>query len=296
MAYCSSCGTQISDNTKFCPECGSPNASSTVNSTQRQHEFKGKIIKCPNCGEVLKAFEAICPSCGHEVRGVKGSDSIREFALRIAKAENDAQQINLIRNFPIPNTKEDVLEFMILAATNFNATHSLENDAVKKSLADAWLAKVEQGYEKAKLLFGKDKDFFKIQNVYNQTHERIKASKQNANRHAMINLALRTIGLWGGLGILFIAFLLDIFFYTNTSVFHLGGGAVMIVGALMIGRRTKGLFDVGVGVMCGVLALLLGVLLEEVFYGNGSAMQLAGGATIIITVVRLLKSYKEKGD
>lgn len=290
MLYCSNCGTQIEDNTKFCTECGSPNASGTTNPTQRQHEFKGKIIKCPNCGEILKSFEGICSSCGYEVRGVKPSDSVYEFAFRIAQMENDSQQINLIRNYPIPNTKEDVLEFMILAATNFNAMHSLANDGVQKNVADAWLAKVQQSYEKAILLFGKDEDFSKIQNAYNQTFEHIRVSKQNANKYVLVNLALRTIGLWGGLIILSVALLLDIFSHTNTSVFHLGGGAVMIVGAFMIGRRTKGLLDIGVGVMCGLFSLLLGVLLKEVFYGNGSVMELAGGATIIIAVVRLLKS------
>lgn len=296
MAFCTECGKLLANGEKFCANCGKAVTSeNSEGNNRRKTAYEGELHKCPSCGEVLPPFSVICPSCGYEVRGAKASDSIREFALRIAQTKNDAQQINLIRNFPIPNTKEDVLEFMILAASNFNATHSLASDGVQKNVADAWLVKVEQSYEKAKLLFGKDKDFLKIQNAYNQTYRHIKVSKQNANRHAIANLALRTIGLWGGLIILFVALLLDAFSYMNTSVFHLGGGVVMIVGALMIGRRTKGLLDVGVGVVCGVLALLLGVLQKEVFGGNGSAMELAGGATVIITVVRLLKSSKENG-
>ena len=59
MESCSNCGAQIDNNTKFCPECGSAHAARATNSTQRQQEFKGKVMKCPNCGEVLKSFEGI---------------------------------------------------------------------------------------------------------------------------------------------------------------------------------------------------------------------------------------------
>lgn len=162
--------------------------------------------------------------------------------LNLAQAENDTQKISLIRSFPIPNTKEDVFEFLIMAKTNFSADQSLSDNGIR----------------------------------------------------TVANIALRTIGLWGGLMIFIIALILDIISHANTSVFHLGGGAVMIIGALMIRRKSEELLDVGVGVVCGILALLLGTLLQEVFRGNGSAMVLTGGTTLIIVVVRLVKSSIKK--
>lgn len=48
-------------------------------------------------------------------------------------------------------------------------------------------------------------------------------------RNTFLNLMLRTIGLWGGLIIFIIAFFIDIFSYSNTSIYHLGGGATIIV-------------------------------------------------------------------
>ena len=60
---------------------------------------------------------------------------------------------------------------------------------------------------------------------------------------------LRTIGLWGGVVVFIIGFVMDIASSNsaNTSVLHLGGAAIMIIGALMIGKKFKELLDVGIG-------------------------------------------------
>ena len=41
-------------------------------------------LKCPNCGETLRSFVRNCPSCGFELRGVRATSAIREFAVLIA--------------------------------------------------------------------------------------------------------------------------------------------------------------------------------------------------------------------
>ena len=56
-----------------------------------------------------------------------------------------------------------------------------------------------------------------------------------------------------------------IFTYSNTSIYHLGGGAIMIIGAFMIGRKKKEVIDAGIGIACGVLAIVLGTLLNQFF-------------------------------
>lgn len=133
----------------------------TINQTN-----EGEIYKCPHCGRVLDSFSANCPACGSEIRGVKSSNSISEFALRLEQAESEDQKVTIIRNFPIPNSKEDVFEFMILASTNINGEQNQE-------LFNAWLVKFEQCYQKAKLLFRGDGDFDKIQNIYDETNKLI---------------------------------------------------------------------------------------------------------------------------
>ena len=291
MAFCINCGHELKDGDKFCVVCGTAVIENQIN---RKMVFDGELHKCPNCGELLPPFTVSCPSCGYEIRGAKANNSVREFALNLAHTENNMQKTTLIRSFPIPNTKEDVLEFMILALTNFNISQNLSNGETEKDVSNAWLTKIEQSYQKAKLLFSDEKDFSKIQNAYDQAYNQIKASKQLAKRKALAKLALRTIGLWGGLIIFLIALVLDLVSRADTSILHLGGGAIMIVGAFMIGHKSRSLLDVAVGVACGLLSMLFGTLLQEVFDENGSMMMLAGGATLVIVIVRLVKSSFKK--
>ena len=91
---------------------------------------------------MLGSFQATCPTCGHEVRDAKNSYSVREFAAKLEEIEHgrstkgfgikkmlqdqnevnetDQKKINLIRSYVIPNTKEDLFEFLVLASSNIN--------------------------------------------------------------------------------------------------------------------------------------------------------------------------------
>lgn len=194
MAFCNNCGAELIDGAKFCQKCGCPIRESARRiSEERQREFAGKIYKCPNCGEVLKSFEAKCPACGLELRGTKATNSVREFALKLEAIEarrepekvrgiyaqavamqeiskTDAQKINLIQSFAVPNTKEDILEFMILATANidmsvFESTYSNKSE---QALANAWISKVKQTYAKAHSSYGNETDFLQIEDLYSK--------------------------------------------------------------------------------------------------------------------------------
>ena len=117
MVFCSNCGEKLNDGAKFCHACGA-STSGIPTQQKREQEYAGKIIKCPNCGEVLDSFVTVCPACGYELRGSSASSSVREFAMKLDNAATDAKKVSIIRNYPVPNTKEDIFEFMILASTN----------------------------------------------------------------------------------------------------------------------------------------------------------------------------------
>lgn len=80
---------------------------------------------------------------------------------------SEYQKENIIRSFPIPNTKEDIFEFMILASSNID-------EHPNKNVFNAWIAKFEQCYQKAKLSFKQENDFVKIQAIYEKTQKEIK--------------------------------------------------------------------------------------------------------------------------
>lgn len=157
MSFCIKCGKKIDEGAKFCNNCGN----AVNNEEARRTSYDGEIHKCPNCGEELKAFEINCPACGHELRGTKVSNAIKEFASKLADADNNYQKFNIIRNYPIPNTKEDIFEFMVLASSNID--NSLDED-----LSVAWESKIEQAYQKAQLIFENKKELGRIEVLYNQ--------------------------------------------------------------------------------------------------------------------------------
>lgn len=170
MPFCVNCGQELSAGAKFCAGCGTPtNDDVHSESDKRKFVYEGEIHKCPNCGEVLSSFTANCPSCGYEIRGTSNSAAVQSFAAKLASAGTRHEKIAIIRNFPIPNTKEDIWKFMILASTNIG--NDLEND-----LSAAWQSKIEQAYQKAQIIFQDKKELSHIQNVYSQVC--VKLTKQ----------------------------------------------------------------------------------------------------------------------
>lgn len=178
--YCMKCGAQIPDNSSFCMKCGCDLSfirESENSKVDRKIEYSGEIKKCPSCGDVLNSFVSKCPTCGYELRGVDSSKTLKQFALEIQNTNEESKQVTLIRNYPIPNTKEDIFEFMILASTNMNGE-------TRENVFEAWLVKFEQCYQKAILVFGAETDFTKIQDIYERTTKQISKEKlaQGANK------------------------------------------------------------------------------------------------------------------
>lgn len=161
MAFCSNCGQQIANDAKFCPSCGTKtNCSTQSEHQQRKTRYEGEIHKCPNCGGTIDAFVAQCPSCGYEIRGSKGTSVVHEFAKEIRLINSAKQKEELIRNFYVPNTKEDIIEFFILAISN------IETDG---ECREAWAAKMEQTYQKAKLTFGSSNEFAYLEELHQKS-------------------------------------------------------------------------------------------------------------------------------
>ncbi len=212
VRFCSNCGTKLDVDAKFCKNCGkSINQDEKKKdiikekNEQRKVVYAGKIYKCPNCGEILNSFVTNCPSCGYEIRETKSSISISEFVAKLEEIEKlrttnkktglkdifvdsyavneiDKQSISLIRNFSIPNNKEDLLEFFILASSNINLKRYNDNYGTSESedaISDAWETKFEQAYEKAKIMFGNTQEFRKIQDIYDKKHSEIRKTKKS---------------------------------------------------------------------------------------------------------------------
>lgn len=217
--YCRNCGEKLMPNSKFCNYCGTPtedtidkknvaeekkNETSREELTERKMVYDGKIHKCPNCGDVLNSFVTNCPACGYELRDSKNSSAVEELSRKLEEIEQnrdrtkvstkilgafnlsdgltktDEQKISLIRNFPIPNTKEDLYEFLILSKSNIEID-LYENTQIKSArlaISDAWKAKFEQAYQKAKLLLKNDDRMIEIDAMYKEINHSINKAKR----------------------------------------------------------------------------------------------------------------------
>ena len=93
---------------------------------QKQEEAVAKVKKCPACGEIIPAMSVICPSCGYEFRDIEANSSVKNLFSMVneiysSNEKDSAKEERLkmvINNFPVPNTKEDILEFLFLAVPN----------------------------------------------------------------------------------------------------------------------------------------------------------------------------------
>ena len=109
------------------------------NSAERKQEYAGRIQKCPNCGCTISDTVAVCPDCGMRITGKAANLTVQDFKNQLMAIENsrkgglggvlgvylaadkaDVQKLTLIRNFPIPNSIGDILEFMMLAIANID--------------------------------------------------------------------------------------------------------------------------------------------------------------------------------
>ena len=168
MPYCSKCGQKVADDALFCQRCGAPIAPADGARTGRRETWEGTVHKCPSCGAEVGSFMSACPVCGHELRGVGANESVREFEERLSSVSSGKKRDAMIRSFYIPNTREDIYEFFILADSNIKAGG--EN-------VDAWRAKLEQALTKAELVFGESPELERIDKMYKEAH-----SKGVANR------------------------------------------------------------------------------------------------------------------
>lgn len=212
MAYCPNCGTKLVDGDIFCGNCGkrieaaaapcepvfSQAPTEESESPTKETKPKSGITRCPACGEIVDKNAVICPSCGFGIRDVAdGSIALLSQKLDLIeskrpqkrkKDENDTisatdeRKISLIRSWPIPNSKDDLIEFAAMASGNCIASPKLGNDriAAEDALADAWRSKFDQAYAKAEHLFGDSDEFALLMDLKTDIQKRTVVSRLRA--------------------------------------------------------------------------------------------------------------------
>jgi hypothetical protein len=163
----------------------------------------GDVKKCPACGSIIQSFQIKCIDCGHEFSNIEANASIQKLFKMLNEAEDmrkedpdtnnplkaiggfyakafsnlggpgkvDKKKMEIISNFPIPTTKDDILEFLSLAAPkarslgNFLTKNNPENKS-HNEFVPVWRTKCEQIIMKARFSLKDDKKTLEEINNY----------------------------------------------------------------------------------------------------------------------------------
>jgi hypothetical protein len=125
-------------------------------SKPKQKEKVGNIKTCPACGASLRAMDVSCSECKHEFQNRKVNKSLSELIDKLEKEDykdyewdidRSKKKAQIIKQFPIPQTKEDIFEFISFSAPLFEKSGFLDSD----SEAEAWGSKLKQAIFKANM-------------------------------------------------------------------------------------------------------------------------------------------------
>lgn len=160
-----------------------------------ENEKLGNIVKCPNCGSTDVAGRAICPECGYAFTNVRSNNSSEKLANKLAEVEvsrrgslfggiaavygggKTAEKASIIKNFPVPNTRDDLLEFLSLLKPKSSKYQSLGAADVELSkLGPAYFVKYTECIDKAKRSFKNDPDFEPYFVFYEKERKKINPS------------------------------------------------------------------------------------------------------------------------
>lgn len=225
--FCSNCGAKLNAGSKFCSACGIQVGNVRQEDTAehgfekqengkyqfRRQEYAGTVLKCPNCGNVVNSLDAICSACGMHLSERKSSDSVQQLSERLMEIENSStifnkgllgfigheereeqaradacrKKVTLINTFPLPNSVNEIYDFMMLALANIDIRLSKNNimnnfsknapgdpQKEERAVSNAWVNKMQQVYQKAQALFPNDAAFMEIQNMYQQKMQELK--------------------------------------------------------------------------------------------------------------------------
>ena len=153
----------------------------------------GDVRKCPACGAMVESFTTKCPECGYEFANTEANSMAQKLldkleavdaleqqkgspqsgldlvssilkpcarAFGFGKNAANERKVQIIRTFPIPNTKEDLIEMLTLAHANSKGFRQSSID--EEDLKRAWKAKEKQAMAKADIVLKDDADYLAL--------------------------------------------------------------------------------------------------------------------------------------
>jgi rubredoxin len=135
---------------------------------ENQSTKYGNVQKCPQCGAPVEPMAVKCSTCGYEFRNVEALKSSQVLAAKLEEINHryhdskendwefkrDCAEADMVRAFPVPTTKEDLLDFSISMRQRWISTKGYDC-----GIPDAYKSKYYECVEKSKILFANDPQF-----------------------------------------------------------------------------------------------------------------------------------------
>lgn len=175
----------------------------------------GDVKECPRCGKPVEPMAVKCSACGYEFRNVEALKSSQRLAEKL-EAINEAyrgkkvetnmgfgfkqdttifevgrEQVTAIKSFPVPTTKEDLLDFAISMQSRWKSS-TMGDDQL--GLKSAYKAKYDECVNKAQILFPNDPMFQGIFEQHQADKKNIWAN-MSTQKKALLGLVLGTLFL-----------------------------------------------------------------------------------------------------
>ncbi len=149
----------------------------------------GVLRKCPACGAKVKVGNVACEECGYEFVEVEAVSSAVSLSRKVEAAmkhhiehgskssssdtqgENIPEVVSVIKNFPIPNTAEDLIEFCLIC----EARGKKDNEY---PIENAYYEKFKESVNKAKVFFPGDSRFDPLYEKFEKASKKWSTNKK----------------------------------------------------------------------------------------------------------------------
>jgi len=137
----------------------------------------GDVKKCPSCNAQINSFTSVCGDCGYEFRNIGANNSVKDLSQKLDQVVSEcgaksykhmvgrgygdeetarrddiaAKQKYVIKNFPVPNTREDILELLYFIQPKIEIGFRAD-----KNVFD-WRSKYREIINRAKTSYRSDK-------------------------------------------------------------------------------------------------------------------------------------------
>ncbi len=153
-------------------------AAATQQSAAPKSNKYGDVRKCPVCGAMIQSFQAKCPECDYEFTNIEANSSVQRLSEMLRKIDAEysskagifstissmlsgtslaERKRGIISSFPIPKTKEDILEFITFLAPKAKKIGFWSNASEEEKVENkAYRQKLEEVLMKAKFMLKTD--------------------------------------------------------------------------------------------------------------------------------------------